>query len=313
MRVLQIVTTRAHECGVALFAKNLQLSARQIGIAMATVERLSSNHRADIVLLQYHNELFEDNEIASLLASCRAPVVVFAHSVICDSFKSASGFISMCEGMIPHNELPSLYFPHPAWTPQKLEDRRLLREEFKLPTDRVLVGTNGFLKFERQYLEVLELLLPEARRNQWFINLLTSPWRLDSPRLVSDLQGLQSVNLDNFRFEQRFLPTQTLNRRLQACDMLWCWTAAPSGRYASGVIADQYASGTRIVAATKQQHSQVLSLPNVVSGPVTLKPFVECMIAELHGVNLDRHDPAPVSWNNCIGRVGEFLESLLNN
>jgi len=33
---------------------------------------------------------------------------------------------------------------------------------------------------------------------------------------------------DHFRFEHAFVDTERLNRRLQACDLLWCWTDAAS-------------------------------------------------------------------------------------
>lgn len=311
MKVLQIVATRSNECGIALFAKNLATQARRIGIDITTSESMPPDICAEILLLQYHDELFADSEVISLLASCSVPIVVFVHSEgRHEFFNLANGFITMCPDMIDCLDRPLHVFPHPAWTPPSLEDRIVLRKEFSLPEDRVIVGTSGFLKFERQFLEIAKMLLPDAQRNNWFVELITSPWRLESPGLVSQLQHLQGLYPAHFRFQHTFLDTKTLNRRLQACDLLWCWTAAPSNPYASGVISDQYASGTRIIAAAKQQHAHVLKLPNTVSGPGTLVPFLECVISELGGGRLTRHDPWPVCWDNYIGDLGVFLRSI---
>jgi hypothetical protein len=183
--------------------------------------------------------------------------------------------------------------------------------EFKLPQTRPVVGTNGFLKFERQFAEIAGALLPEVRRNRWFLELITSPWRLESRGVLAELESLRREYADCFRFEYTFLESETLNRRLQSCDLLWCWTAASSSPYGSGVIADQYASGTRIIAADKLQHAHILGLPNTVVGPAELLPFVRCITTELAGGRFERHDPFPVSWENWTEGFRSFLEVVL--
>lgn len=311
MNVLQIVATGSNECGITLFAKTLETQARRVGINVTTLESIPPDAPADLLLLQYHDELFSDGDAAALLASRPVPVVVFSHSEGShEFFHFADGFITMCADMVASVDRPVHVFPHPAWTPEHLEDRVALRKEFGLPEDRLVVGTNGFLKFERQFVEILDVLLPKARQNDWLVQLVTSPWRLESPGLVARLRLLEETYARHFRFQHIFLDTQQLNRRLQACDLLWCWTAAPSSKYASGVVTDQYASGTRVIAASKEQHAHVLKLPNAVAGPDELTPFAERVIAELAGGRLTRHDPRPVSWENYIGDLGAFLKSI---
>jgi hypothetical protein len=218
-----------------------------------------------------------------------------------------AGFLAMCPDMVPETDRPVHLFPHPACVPECLEDRTILRNRFGLPIKNMILGTNGFLKFERQFVEILNVLLPHAKKNDWFVNIITSPWYIDSPGLISEIEELQSSYSAFFRFENIFLDEQTLNQRLQACDLLWCWTKAPSGPYASGVISVQYASGTRIFAADKQQHNHVLELPNVIRGPDKLEPFIEQLIVETERANRQRHDPSPISWDRCIHELALFF------
>lgn len=311
MKVLQISITRGSDCGVALFADVLQERLGRIGIEIETVHEPRGSADADLVLLQHHDDLIADDAVIALARSSAAPVVLFAHTDRNRGlYDHVDGLVSMCPGMIGRTTKPVLTYLDPAWTPDRLEDRRDLRREFALPQDRTVVGTNGYLRFERQFLEVAEALLPAARRNDWFIDMITSPWRLESPGLVESLQRLERQHPSHFRFGHTFLDWRTLNRRLQACDLLWCWTAAPSVPYASGVLSDQYGSGTRIFAVDKEQHRPVLQLPNVVAGPPDLEAFVAGLVAEIGNGPHPRHDPSPVSWDNCIDDVAAFLRSV---
>jgi hypothetical protein len=312
MTILQVVTTYGRNCGIALFASNLQEQMEKIGIEVETIASMNGDiPSGDVLLLHYHSELLTDESVRNICERSRCPVVLFAHSNGVDMLlNTVDGFVAMCPGMVGQTDKPTYVFPHPAWVPPHLEDRKNLRREFDLPQDRLVVGTNGFLKFERQFAEIVEDLLPEAYRNDWFIELITSPWLLDSPGLITRLERLHARNPNHFRFEYAFLDAVTLNRRLQACDLLWCWTKASSSPYASGVISDQYASGTRVFAADKQQHRHVLGLPNTVAGPDALAQFVDRLVVELRDGERQRHDPALVSWDNCIHGFAAFLEKI---
>lgn len=311
MKVLQIAAIEGHGCGIGLFAEKLRAHMRGAGVEIETATGLPRDVRADVVLLHHHEELFSSDQVVSLAAACPVPAVLFAHAGGTDRLTALfDGCVAMCPGTIGSTDTPTHVFPHPAWIPRRLEERNALRREFGLPERRTIAGTNGFLKFERQFVEVAEALLPEARRNDWFLELLVSPWRVESPGLLPRLNDLHTRDADHFRFQHAFLDAETLNRRLQACDLLWCWTAAPSSAYASGVISDQYASGTRVIAADKQQHSHVLTLPNAVAAPDTLGAFVESLVDELRSGPRQRHDPTPVSWEHCVHDLAAFLRDV---
>lgn len=311
MKVLQISITSGQDCGIALFSSNLQKQLRCIGIDVKTVNTFSPKDKPDIILLQHHEELITEADVIALINASSAPVILFAHSNGINILQNhVDGIVAMCPNIIKSTDTPTYFFPHPAWVPSHLENRSDLRREFNLPHNRIIIGTNGFLKFERQFEEIIEALLPEASINDWFIELITSPWRLNSPGLITKLTKMQMENPLNFRFEHNFLDTETLNRRLQACDLLWCWTQAPSSPYASGVISDQYASGTRIIAADKLQHRHILGLPNTDVGPDSISPFIEHLLLGLHKKEHQRHDPILVSWGNFMSGLATFLEKI---
>lgn len=312
MKILQVVTTFGQNCGIAFFAYNFQQQMQAIGIEVSTVATIEENvDPVDMILLHYHFEWLDNESIISLCERSKVPVILFAHSDKVAGFSDkVAGFMAMCPNMIPKTAKPVHIFSHPAWTPNYLEDRAILRNKFNLPENSFIVGTNGFLKFERQFVEILTLLLPQAQENNWFVNIITSPWYIESPGLATDIEKLQLTYSAYFKFENVFLNKETLNQKLQACDLLWCWTKAPSSPYASGVISDQYASGTAIFAADKLQHSHVLALPNVSSGANELNLFVEQLINQIKHSNRHRHDPTPVSWSKCVKDLALFFLNI---
>jgi hypothetical protein len=312
MKILQVVTTYGQNCGIAFFASHLQEQMEKIGIEVKTVSTVNGDlPSADILLLQHHSDLLNHESVSTLCERSRCPVVLFAHSDGIDMLSNkVDGFVAMCPGMIPETDRPTHVFPHPTWIPECLEDRTVLRKRFGLPIKSMIIGANGFLKFERQFVEILNILLPYAKDNNWFVDLMTSPWYIDSPSLIPKFEKLQSTYSTCFRFEYAYLNKEILNQKLQACDLLWCWTRAPSSPYASGVISDQYASGTRIFAADKLQHRHVLKLPNVIRGSDRLEPFIEQLIVEIKRNKRNRHDPSPISWDRCIDELASFLTGI---
>jgi len=307
MRLQQMVPTWGERCGLAVFAGTLHAVLTKRGVVIATGGMGAVDASADIVIVHHHPEVLADEAIVDLCRRSPRPVVVFAHEAGADgACTRAAGVLSMCAGMVGNVAVPQHVFPHPAWVPPVIEDRAALRRQLGWPVEARILGTSGFLKFDRQLPEVLALLLPEAELCGWRVVALTSPWRLESPGLLQALQSLEHLYPALYVHHMFQNPAQ-LNRQFQACDLLWCWTAAPSIPYASGVISDQYASGTRVVAPDKLQHRHVLSLPNAVATPPTLEAFVNVLIAEARSDAAVRHDPAPVSWDAQLPPLLEFL------
>jgi hypothetical protein len=311
MRVLQISPTKGEFCGVALFAERLAVELATLDFDVTTVPDLNDAVDADVVLIQHHVELLDDRRVEAICSKAGCPVVLFAHSTGVEGvIEAVDGVMAMSSGIVPDTRTPVLVFPHPARTPERLSERGALRTRFGLPSEGKIIGTCGFLKFERQLVEILSALLPCASESGWFVQVITSPWYIESPGLVDEIGAVGKKYPGHFRHEHRHVTEEELNLRLQACDLLWCWTRAQSSPYASGVASDLYASGSRVVAADKMQHEHILRLPNVLWAPATLTAFLEELITQARCSGGERHDPGPVSWTRQIRTVARFLHEV---
>lgn len=321
MKVLQIAASYGQACGIRNFAEGLEIAFARIGVEVHTVSGLSEDlPPSDVTLIHHDWDLYENNDdiVRCLCKNSPQPVVFFAHTGRMDKRSSGAerfsdvveSFVCMCPGVVDTLK-PVFLFPHPATIiPDKLEERHILRARCGLPQDSVIIGSSGFLRLEREFPKLLSLLLPHVAANNWFVELATSAWFKSSPELKgieTELDRLTERFPGSFRYGTAFIEPPELNERLQACDLLWCWTNTPSTSYASGSISDQYASGTRLFAVDKKQHDHVLFLPNVVRGPAVLEAFVEGLVEEIHGGVQVRHDPSLLSWDSWAKPFANFL------
>ena len=311
MRVWQVVTTVGKPCGIAYFSTNLEQYLTEMKISVTTSGLDTKTNQFDLILVHYHPDLFKNEDIRLLRQNHSCPIVLFAH----DQFDSSlinhvDAFIAMTKILLTETMKPNYHFSHPSWVPNHLEKRNKLRHEFGWPANCFILGSNGFLKFEREYDKILSHLLPYTDDLDFYIQLILSPWRIDSPGLMQKLLELQDVHADRLKISSQYLNPQQLNRRLQACDLLWCWTKAPSQFYASGVISDQYASGTRIVASAKHQHNHITCLPNVVSASDQFDKFINELIDNIRRRSTVRHKPNIISWEAQCQNLPKFLSEL---
>ena len=316
--VRQVANTIGRACGVGNFAANLAHALESAGVVVVTKPEFPpAGAPCDVVIIHHEWSLFEDDEqFQELCSRVRQPLILFAHSPGTDRFDEVvSAYMTLAEGAVARpagSSKPVFCRPHPAWVPKHLENRETLRGEFDLPGGTV-VGSSGFLLPDKDFPGVLSRLLPTCEDRGWFIELVTSRWMQEDADLEGQLRTLASSFPGHLRIGTSFLPNEHLNRRLQACDLVWCWTAGASSPYGSGSISDQYASGTRVFGTSKQQHRHVTTLPNAVAGPSHLPDFVQGLIREVESRSFGRHDPSPIGWRGYIEELLPFLCSLLES
>lgn len=312
MKILQVATTRDRPCGVGNFALTMETALHRIGIKVETVIFPDQNgHAANLTVIHHQAEIFDDSTLEFLVYRCPRPVVLFAHSPGAERFDGlVDAFIAMSDGAVRDPAKACCIFPHPAWIPPMIVPRDVVRSRLGLPINRVILGTSGFLTPGRQLPHILKRLLPAAVKSNWLITLVTSRWQELFRRLEDDLTRLADEFPNHLIYDTEFLPAADLNARLQACDLLWCWTNTPSGPYASGSASDQYASGTRLVVASKKQHEHILQLPNTVAAPTTLYGFTQSVINEATRGYFPRHDPSLISWTEPTKKLSDFLIGL---
>ncbi len=240
---------------------------------------------------------------------------LFAHSPGAEIFADhVDAFVSLCDGVVGPVAKQQIVLPHPGWQ-TACADRVHLKKQFGWPRYRCVVGTNGFISPSRQFDEVVARLIDFAVDANLLIYVACPRHNShDSRRGYAD-QEERLVEMArsfpaNLYLEQRFLDQEELNIRLQACDLLWCWTSTSSKPYGSGTCSDQYSSGTRLVVAEKQQHGHVLGLPNVVSAPPEIGAFVAALKSQILRGKFERHYPAALSWTLFVNRLRQFMEDV---
>ncbi len=306
LHILQIATTLNDRCGIGYFSKRMATALRRAGAKVKCSAELRAD-RADIVFLHYHGEVLPINSAHDFIMDCRQPVVLMPHSDDARAlYDSVAAIVAMVPSLI-EGAKRGHWFPHPSETFSENTTRRRLRTQFGLPLDRFLIGTNGFLRYEREYPRISEAILHQIPAVA--IYLVLSPWKQPSPGVLEELASIAALYPSRLHLAYSQWSNRDRFDRLRACDLLWCWTAAPSSPYASGVVSDQYASGTQMVVVNKLQHSHILGLPNVVTTPEDTIAFIGAL-AEASAKPCVRHDPSVIAWGEHMPNLLRFLESL---
>jgi hypothetical protein len=316
--VVQVVPTWEQACGISNFADLLGAAMNRQGIAVRFERELGPYE--GLVFLHYHPELFGVADVARWVRNARGPTVLVSHEGGARLLEVPfAGHVRLADrpGRPTPAGTPVLDLGHPAWTPGSLLPRCVIRDAVRLPRRDMIIGSSGFIKRDREFPRILAALLPVARARRWFVYLPTSRWWLPSPDVELALNSLRRDFDDVFRFETAFRSAADLNRRLQACDLLWTWTSTPSVDYVSGVVADQYASGTRMVVSRRHPHDAVLSLPNVFPAPDEFDGFLRRLLHVAVASDDDRaedgvprHDPTAFSWTAAESRIVDFLHQV---
>jgi hypothetical protein len=314
MVVRQIGTTFGQNCGIGVFAHSIEAALKKGGVSIATSKTLAHDDRADVVLVQHEWAIVRTEELRNFCAQSRIPVVLFPHTGDAAAWRDhVQGFVFMGESVVSNpGEVPALRLEHPGYHSGPLASRTELKKEFGYEWASAVLGSSGFLTEPRHFGKAVAALLPAAIENNWLITLIAAP-HFNSPcHLFTDIDALAETERRHFFYLKEFLPHHELNRRLQACDLLWCWTAMRNhSGYASGVAADMYGSGTRLLLADKAQHRHVLGRPNVVPAPEDHGAFFSAVIQEANRRNFARHDPEPIGWDHFGARLIDFLEGVL--
>lgn len=309
----QLCPSAGKACGVGNFANNLASAMRDAGIDVRTLTSPHELTRGDL-LIQHEFALYDSGELTDVLEPYDGRKVLFAHSRGAEAFaEHVDAFVALCDGVVKTTK-PTLILPHPGWQAQ-VADRASLKARLGWSAYRCVVGTNGFISPSRQFDEIVDRLIEFAVAHNVLIQVACPrhgshddrPGYRDQEERLIRLGQEFSANLS---IETRFLHQQVLNMRLQASDLLWCWTSTPSQPYGSGTCSDQYGSGTRLVVADKRQHSHLFGLPNVVVAPPEIDAFVETLKSEILRRRFDRHDPSRLSWPAFAQRLRQFLKSI---
>lgn len=298
MKILQVCRSIGRHCGIANFAANLGAAA---GIPTEPAYR---GQDCDVALIQHEHGLWTPPDLRDVCGRIRGRKVLFAHSPLV--FDAADAFVAMAPGMVDTSK-PVHVMPHPAYV-RPLVDRAELRKRLGLDF-KVVVGSHGFAQPNRRFDMFVQQLLPVLEEVDGAVVIAAAEHFTAAQKyhLQFSMSKLRSLAGPRVIVEADYLEAGEVNLLMQACDVAWCWTAAPSKPYASGVASDLYGSGSRLVCADKLQHRAVLGRDNVVPAPEDFAGFFKVLVREIRRGEYPRHDASELSWGAQIGPLMEFL------
>ncbi len=274
--------------------------------------------KPDVINIQYEPGMMPPQKLMKLLNKYTEPIVITAHHT-----HNLQQFYPMIDGVIIHDEgqligeKPWDYtvIPHPALVFPK-KDKKKLRKKYKLPLDKKIIGTMGFICGTGKILPVtVECILKELKDNE-FLYLITSFWkggdmgRLEEIKSVVKKLGKE----DNFRIDTDFMvDEEELNEKMQCCDLLYAWNnMAKNARGSqSGSAADMYGARVKLVVKDCPHYSFIGEQDKVVVGRENPEDFAKDVIKTLRESDLtDVQDPTWLSWEEQIKKYNDYFKEI---
>jgi len=314
------VSSLGQRCGIYTYAYRLEKYLNKLnGInAFMFAERIPRDKKADVISLQYEPGLMRPQTLDKLLQKYVEPIIITAHHT-----GYLEQFFQSIDGLILHSESQLKAFksepwdyriiPHPAIVFPK-KDKKKLRRKYGLPTDMKILGTAGFIAGTGKRLpEIARHLLKELADDE-YLYFITSYWKggdFGYEQAIRDT--VKRYGKENqFRIDTDFVPEQTLNEKMQCCDLLFAWSMTTEPGSASGVAMDMIGSYTKLIVKDSPHYSIPASIDGVEVGRADQKEFAEDVLKLFRTGDLsDIPDPRKYSWENLVKDYVEYFEEFL--
>jgi len=269
MKIAIQVTSLGQRCGIATYAERLNYYINKAGIeSKQFVERIRNN--PDLISLQYEPGLMQPQVLQMFVNRYPQPIVVTAHHIghIPQFYPLLDGIILHSKSQIPLNRDKTLnepwsykIIPHPALVyPEKGKDE--MKKKYGLPLDKTIIGTAGFIAGTGKELPgLVDHLLKNLKKDE-FVFLTTSFWKGGDFGFESQInQVVKSLGKeDQFRIDSDFVSEETLNEKLQACDLLFAWNIFNGPGSTSGIAMDMLGSRRKLIVKDSPHYSFASSI-----------------------------------------------------
>jgi len=305
-------------CGIRTYSVRLNEALKKKGIdSHIFIEKPHKD--VDAILIQYEPGILPPQKLNYFVRKFIEPLVI----VTAHHSRDIDQFYPILDGVVFHDESQiigepweGLYtiIPHPALVFPRL-DKKKVRKELKLPVDKTIIGTAGFITGTGKKLPViLESLLPKID-DSMFIYFITSFWKAGDLGRLRQIQEIvkRSGKANQFRIDTDFLSEKELNKRMQACDLLFSWndTSINDKGSQSGIAADMYGSYTKLIVKDSPHYNFIKKQDKVLVGRLDVDDFTEDVINAVKKEDLtDVPDPSWLSWDKMVDRYIEFIEEL---
>ena len=273
--------------------------------------------KLDIINMQYEPGLIQPNKFQYLLNKFQEPLVVTAHHIgyLENFYPALDGIVLHSEDQVENKPWVYKVIPHPALVYPK-KDKIKLRKKFGLPLDKKIIGTAGFITGTGKNLPLTVSEILKRLNDNEFLYLATSFWKGgDFGRKLEIENTVRELGKEKqFKMDTSFSDDETLNEKLQACDLLYAWCAVGPNDIGSqsGIAADMYGSRTKLIVKKSAHYSLISKQDKVLVGRESPDDFADDVINAIRNEDLeDVQNPEWLSWENKVKDYIDFYEDLL--
>jgi len=270
----------------------------------------------DIMLIQYEPAICPPNLIQTLLKKYTQPIVITAHHNrdIAQMYNVINGFVFHSTNQIVEEPYNYTVIPHPSLVYDNL-NKKDIRQSLGLPLDKKIIGTSGFIFGTGKRLPTTVKHILKQLNDDEFLYLNTSMWKGGDNGIRQDiLTEVKRLGKEKqFRIDTDFVEDKELNRRLQACDLLYAYCGiGPNDKGSqSGIAADMYGSRRKLIVKNSAHYSFIGKQDKVVVGNEDAEKFADDVIDTLRNSDLnDVQDPTWLSWQEQINKYYKYLKNI---
>lgn len=321
MRVGIQCSSYGQRCGISTYSTRLNNALNKAGVkSHIFIEKPHDD--VDIICYQYEPGILHPQVLYAFTRKyIEQLAIVTAHHT-----RGLGQLYPVLDGVVFHDESQILreegepweggyrIIPHPALVfPRK--DKKKLRKKYGLPEDKLIIGTAGFIAGTGKRLPLILVPLLRYLEDDMYLYFITSMWKAgDLGRYTQIMQVVKRHDkTDSFRIDTEFVDDETLNEKMQACDLLFAWNiTGPNDRGSqSGIASDMYGSYTKLIVKDSPHYSFIKRQEGVLVGPQDPVDFAKAVIEAAKKEDLDDvPDPTWLSWDNQVKNYVDFFEEL---
>lgn len=275
----------------------------------------------DVINIQYEPGMLQPNQLNYFLQKYAQPIVITAHhiGILPQIYEQYDGTILHDKSQIPkgvEDPWDCAIIPHPALVFPK-KDKKKLRKKYRLPEDKVIIGTAGFIIGTGKEIPNMTMHMINNMRNDEFFYCITSFWKGgDWGKADKTMRKVKSAEKESqFRMDTDFVPEEILNEKMQCCDLLFSWNNMYHGQgigSQSGIAADMYGSYTKLIVKDGPHYSFIGKQDKVLVGKPQPEDFVKDVLKAVRNEDLkDIPDPKWLSWQEKIHEYKEYFEQFV--
>jgi len=303
-------------CGINTYSNRLNEYLNKIDGVESICFVKKARNSPDVISVQYEPGLMPPQELQMLTNKYSQPVVVTAHhvGVLPQFYPLLDGIVLHSKSQVDGLEEPWGYkiIPHPAIVyPEK--GMKKMREKYGIPLDKKVIGTAGFIAGTGKKLPgIVESLLNDLNDDE-FLYLATSTWKGGDFGFEKEIENIvkSSGKEGQFKIDTDFVTEETLNEKLQCCDLLFAWNKFDAPGSTSGIAMDMVGARRKLIVKNSPHYSFAASIEGVETGSIDQKQFAKDVLKLLRTGDLKKvPDPEPYSWETLTQEYVDYFKEV---